>query len=77
MDEAEIRCPYCAKGLRLSESSAFWVTFPLFLLLGYLSIKFTDLSIGLLVLFIIIFVYLSKKPSRRIEIYFSTLKLVS
>jgi len=77
VDEPEIRCPFCAKGLKLSELSAFWVTFPLFFLLGYFSVKFTDLSLALLALFIIIFVYLTKKPTRRIEVYFSKLKVVS
>lgn len=71
-----IRCPYCAKDLRISESRAFLVTTPLFALFGLGLYKYSDLTNEMALVAIVIFVAASYYPSRSIEILLTKLKLV-
>ena len=72
-----IQCPHCTKELMLSESGAFWVTFPLFFIFGYLTAKYSSLSDGVIAICIVIFVFLSHKLIRSLEILLSKLKVAS
>ena len=71
-----IRCPYCAKDLRVSESKAFMVTLPLLVLFGLGLNKYTNFSHGELLAASVIAVAAMHFPSRSIEILFTKLKLV-
>tara|TARA_B110000879_G_scaffold104819_1_gene141343 strand:- start:128 stop:472 length:345 start_codon:yes stop_codon:yes gene_type:complete len=77
LKSADIRCPHCAKDLRISESKTYLVTLPLFLLFGYCLSKFTSLSDTMALTAIVIFVFASYYPSRTIEILLTRLKLVN
>jgi len=75
--EPMIQCPHCTKELILSESGAFWVTFPIFFLFGYLTAKYSTLSDSVIVIGIVIFVFISHKAIRSLEILLSKLKVAS
>jgi len=75
--EPMIQCPHCAKELMLSESGAFWVTFPIFFLFGYFTAKYSNLSDSVIVIGIVIFVFISHKAIRSLEILFSKLKVAT
>ena len=77
LKNTSIRCPYCAKDLRISESRAYMVTTPLFAIFGYCLYKFTSLSNPMLLVLTVIFILVSYLPSRTIEILLTRLKLVN
>lgn len=76
LKNTEIRCPYCANDLRISESKAFLVTTPLFALFAFGLHKYTDMSNEMALVAIVTFVAVSYYPSRSIEILLTKLKLV-
>ena len=76
LKKTSIPCPHCAKDLRVSESKASLITFPLYALFGLGLYKYTDLSHGAALAAIVIAVAAMYLPTRSIEILFTKLKLV-
>ena len=70
-----IRCPYCAKDLRISESKAFLVTLPGFAILAVVLSVYTDLSPGMALIALTLIVVLSWFPARTIEVLLTKLVL--
>ena len=70
-----IRCPFCTRDLRVSESKAYMITFPIYCLFGLALFKYTDLTQTMAFIAISLFILLSYIPGRTIEIIATKLLL--